>query len=682
RVTGTWQLGQGWADHVVAEVVIGAREGASLRGGDLATLSPATPSNAGELDQLIDGAVQAVAARRGVAVGLPSAGGGAGGVVDSAALGEFAEQVTGKEGVLAETARTILSQLGISQVESQNLEEQADEHAALFDLVSRELGSDWPRQVAPRFSADEAVLLDDRWASAREDLTRVALGELDAADIDVTGAGEVVAKQAEYLGLTGLAAQAREEETLRFSADVAVVTGASPNSIAAGVVAELLEGGATVVVTTSSLSHSRLGYYKELYARAARGTAALWIVPANLSSYTDLDAVIEWIGNEQTATVNGQKKVLKKALVPTLLFPFAAPRVMGTLADAGPSAESQMRLLLWAVERLIAGLSEIGVDTQVGKRLHVVLPGSPNRGRFGGDGAYGESKASLDAVVTRWNAEKVWGGRTSLVHAFIGWVRGTGLMGGNDPLVETIESKGVRTFSNEEMAELLVSQVTDEVRAEAANAPVTVDFTGGLGESDVNISQLAAEAAAEAEASGVEKQEIEEPRTLTALPTPYRRFQWTAPDFSGVTTKLDDMIVIVGAGELGPYGSARTRFDAELTGDLTAAGVIELAWTMGLIRWDNDAWYDADDQELAEEEIYDRFHDEVLGKVGVRRYHDDFFMVDNLAPELTTVYLDKDLSFSVASREEAKTFVDSEPDHTSAFYDEEAGEWTVVRHAG
>ncbi|RSZ63205.1 DUF1729 domain-containing protein [Corynebacterium hylobatis] len=682
RVTGTWQLGQGWADHVVAEVVIGAREGASLRGGDLATLSPAAPSNAGELDQLIDAAVQAVAARRGVAVGLPSAGGASGGVVDSAALGAFAEQVTGREGVLAETARTILAQLGISEVESQSVEEESDENAALFDLVSRELGSDWPRQVAPRFSADEAVLLDDRWASAREDLTRVALGELDAAELDLTGAGENVAKQAEYLGLTELAAQARNEETLRFAADVAVVTGASPNSIAAGVVAELLEGGATVVVTTSSLSHSRLGYYKELYARSARGTAAMWIVPANLSSYADLDAVIDWIGNEQTATVNGQKKVLKKALVPTLLFPFAAPRVMGSLLDAGPAAESQMRLLLWAVERLIAGLSAIGVDTQVGKRLHVVLPGSPNRGRFGGDGAYGEAKASLDALVTRWNAEQVWGERTSLVHAFIGWVRGTGLMGGNDPLVETIESKGVQTFSNEEMAELLVSQITADVRAEAAKTPVTVDFTGGLGESDVNISQLAAEAAAEAEQTGAEKQDIEEPRTLTALPTPYRRFEWTAPEFTGVTRKLDDMIVIVGAGELSPYGSARTRFDAELTGDLTAAGVIELAWTMGLIHRDGDAWYDAEDQEIAEEDIYGRFHDEVLGKVGVRRYHDDFFMVDNLAPELTTVYLDKDLSFSVASREEAKTFVDSEPDHTSAFFDEESGEWTVVRHTG
>src|SRR5699024_8963011 len=112
-----------------------------------------------------------------------------------------------------------------------------------------------------------------------------------------------------------------------------------------------------------------------------------------------------------------------------------------------------------------------------------------------------------------------------------------------------------------------------------------------------------------------------------------RRFEWTAPDFSGVSTKLEDMIVIVGAGELGPYGSARTRFDAELSGDLTAAGVIELAWTMGLIRWENDAWYDNDDNAIAEEDIFDRYHDEVLGRVGVRRYHDDFFMVDNLAPE-------------------------------------------------
>ncbi|QGU08145.1 3-oxoacyl-[acyl-carrier-protein] synthase 2 [Corynebacterium occultum] len=684
RVTGTWELGQGWANHVVAEVVIGSREGASLRGGDLASLAPASPGSAAELDQLIDAAVQAVAAKQGVGVSLPSAGGAAGGVVDSAALGEFAEQVTGKAGVLAETARTILSQLGLDTVDYAEDLEDEDADNALYDLVSRELGSDWPRQVAPSFDAERAVLIDDRWASAREDLSRIALGELDAADVDVSGAGEAVAKQAEYLGLKELAAAAREVPELEYTEDVAVVTGASPNSIAAAVTEELLAGGATVVVTTSNLNHKRLSFYKELYATSARGKAALWIVPANLSSYTDLDAVIEWIGAEQSATVNGQRKVTKPALIPSLLFPFAAPRVQGTLADAGPQAESQMRLLLWAVERLISGLSTLGGDINVDHRLHVVLPGSPNRGRFGGDGAYGESKAALDAVVTRWHAETVWGERTSLVHALIGWVRGTGLMGGNDPMVEAVEAKGVRTYATNEIAELLVSQATTEVRAEAAQSPVTVDFTGGLGEADINLADMAREAAEQAAAATVE--EVEAPRSIVALPTPYRRLPVTTPEFSGqVTQDLEDMIVIVGVGELGPLGSARTRFDAELNGELSAAGVTELAWTMGLIHWDTDpkpGWYDAEDNEVPEEEIYERFHEEVMAKVGVRRYHDDFGMVNNLAPELTTVYLDRDLTFNVSDKATAKTFVDSEPDNTSAYFDAEAGEWTVVRHAG
>ncbi|MDU0479793.1 DUF1729 domain-containing protein [Staphylococcus chromogenes] len=673
RVTGTWQLGQGWADHVTAEVVIGAREGASLRGGELATLAPAAPTSAAELDQLIDAAVQAVATRRGVAVSLPTAGGAGGGVVDSAALGEFAAAVTGREGVLAETARTILTSLGLAEIPAANLDAK-DEHAELFELVSRELGSDWPRQVAPSFTPERTVLLDDRWASAREDITRFALGQLDT--LDITGAGEAAAQQAEYFGLNELAAQARSSEGLPYASDVAVVTGASPNSIAAAVVEQLLAGGATVVVTTSSLNHDRLEFYKKLYRGAARGKAALWIAPANLSSYQDLDAVIQWIGAEQTATVNGAKKVLKPALVPTLLFPFAAPRVSGSLADAGPQAENQMRLLLWSVERLIAGLSAIGMDTHVGKRLHVVIPGSPNRGRFGGDGAYGESKAALDALVTRWHAEPVWGARTSLVHALIGWVRGTGLMGGNDPLVEAVEAAGVRTYSTAEIATELVAQVSPEIRVQAAKAPVTRDFTGGLGEADLNLAELARQAnRGPASASG-----SEEPRTLRALPTPYRRFTPTAPTFE-VTQRLEDMVVIVGAGELGPYGSARTRFDVELTGSLSAAGVMELAWTMGLISWDN-GWVTPEGEEIVEEDIFDRFHDEVLARVGVRQFHDDFGMVNNLAPELTEVYLDRDLTFTVADEAAARTFVTSEPDSTSAHFDEETGEWIVTRRAG
>lgn len=683
RVTGTWELGQGWADHVVAEVVIGAREGASLRGGDLASLSPASPASASDLDSLIDAAVQAVASRRGVAVSLPSAGGAAGGVVDSAALGEFAEQVTGHDGVLAQAARTILTQLGLDKPATVSVEDTAEED--LYELVSKELGSDWPRQVALSFDEEKVVLLDDRWASAREDLSRVALGELAATDIDVTGAGEAVAAQAEFFGLDDLAAQARDQSSLDYADDVAVVTGGSPNSIAAAVVEKLLAGGATVIATTSNLGHDRLEFYKDLYARSARGTAALWIVAANLSSYSDIDAIINWVGSEQTTTVNGASKLVKPALVPTLLFPFAAPRVSGSMADAGPQAESQMRLLLWSVERLIAGLAPLGSSINVGHRLHVVIPGSPNRGRFGGDGAYGESKAALDAVVTRWNAEQAaWGAHTSLVHAHIGWVRGTGLMGGNDPLVKAAEEAGVETYSTQEIAEKLLSQATSTVREQAASAPITVDFTGGLGESDLNLAEMARAEAAKAANAPV----VEAPRTVAALPTPYRPVVQTTPDFAGqVTQNLDEMVVIVGAGELGPLGSARTRFDAELNGSLSAAGVIELAWTMGLIHWDEDpkpGWYDDSDDAVAEEDIFDRYHDEVMARVGVRKYNDmpEYGMIDNFAPELTTVYLDQDLTFNVGSREEALTYVDSEPELTFASFDEAAGEWKVTRKAG
>ena len=64
----------------------------------------------------------------------------------------------------------------------------------------------------------------------------------------------------------------------------------------------------------------------------------------------DVDALIEWIGSEQTEQSGGRKTLIKPALTPTLLFPFAAPRVAGDLADAGGRAESEMRVLLWAVE--------------------------------------------------------------------------------------------------------------------------------------------------------------------------------------------------------------------------------------------------------------------------------------------------------------------------------------------
>ena len=72
RVTDTWQLGEGWASHVVAALVLETREGASSRGGDLASLSTEAASNAAAANALIAAAEQKVLHYYGIAYEAPN----------------------------------------------------------------------------------------------------------------------------------------------------------------------------------------------------------------------------------------------------------------------------------------------------------------------------------------------------------------------------------------------------------------------------------------------------------------------------------------------------------------------------------------------------------------------------------------------------------------------------------
>ena len=704
RVAKTWELGEGWAKHVTVEVALGTREGSSVRGGDLGGLHDGALASAADVDKVIDAAVAKVAARHGVSVSLPSAAGGGGGVVDSAALTEFAEQVTGPNGVLANAARTILNQLGLETPVS--VPEATD--AELIELVTAELGSDWPRLVAPVFDGRKAVLLDDRWASAREDLARLWL--LDEGEIDADwerlserfeGAGHIVSKQANWwqgkalaagrnihAALYGRAAAGAENPGKgRYSDEIAVVTGASKGSIAASVVAQLLDGGATVIATTSKLDDDRLAFYKQLYRENARFGAKLWVVPANMASYTDIDALVQWVGSEQTETLGPQSIHIKDAQTPTLLFPFAAPRVAGDMSEAGSRAEMEMKVLLWAVERLIAGLSHIGAERDIAARLHVVLPGSPNRGMFGGDGAYGEAKAALDALVKRWKAETSWSQRVSLAHALIGWTKGTGLMGHNDVIVDAVEAAGVKTYTTDEMASLLLRLCDVDAKVAAAQEPLEVDLTGGLADVELDLAELATKAREEMVAETA-AEESDDEGTIKALPSPPRGYQAAPPpQWEDLDVDPADLVVIVGGAELGPYGSSRTRFEMEVENELSAAGVLELAWTTGLVKWEDDptpGWYDTATGELVDEgELVERYHDAVIERVGIREWVDDGAIdPDHASPLLVSVFLDKDFTFVVSSEADARAFYTFDPEHTVIQPVPDSSDWQVTRKAG
>ena len=707
RVTKTWELGPGWIKHVTVELALGTREGSSVRGGALGGLHEGALSNAAAVEKAIDSAVAAVAARRGVAVALPSSGAAAGGVVDSAALDEFAATVTGPDGVLASAARLMLDRLGLDTPVSVT---QGDTDAALIDLVTTELGSDWPRLVAPVFDARKAVLLDDRWASAREDLVKLWLADEDDIEADwqrlgarFEGAGHVVATQADWWRGRALAqgrlvhaslyariaAGAENPDPGHYSDEVAVVTGASKGSIAASVAARLLDGGATVIVTTSRLDDDRLAFYKRLYRDSARFGAALWVLPANMASYADIDALVSWVGSEQTENLGPQAVHLKDAQNPTLLFPFAAPRVSGDLSEAGSRSEMEMKVLLWAVERLIGGCAAIGAERDIASRLHVVLPGSPNRGMFGGDGAYGESKSALDAVVSRWSAESSWAQRVTIAHALIGWTKGTGLMGHNDVIVDAVEEAGVTTYTTDEMAAMLLDLCTPEARVAGSLAPLKVDLTGGLGEVDLDMAELAAKAREEMSA-GAEAPDADGPvpGTIAALPSPPRGPRpGPAPYWADLDVDPADLVVIVGAAELGPYGSSRTRYEMEVENELSAAGVLELAWTTGLVTWESDpkpGWYDAASGDMIEEtELVERYHDAVIERCGIREFvADGSLKADHSTELLVSVFLDRNFSFVVSSEAEARAFEHGDPEHTVVRPTGETGDWEVIRKAG
>ena len=163
-----------------------------------------------------------------------------------------------------------------------------------------------------------------------------------------------------------------------------------------------------------------------------------------------------------------------------------------------------------------------------------------------------------------------------------------------------------------------------------------------------------------------------------ALPTPIVTKQASVDlnDWTNVTAKPEDEIVIVSVGELGPWGSGRTRAQAELgihsdgTVDLSAGAVLELAWNMGLLTWADSpkpGWYDTDGNLVSEEDIAERYHDEVVARSGIRPFEEGMGndYKDGADEEEAEVFLDHDVTFSVPTREVAAEYVKLDEAHTT-----------------
>ena len=472
---------------------------------------------------------------------------------------------------------------------------------------------------------------------------------------------------------------------LSFSGKTVLITGAGPQSIGAEIVKGLLSGGADVIVTTSRSVSDAAKFYNSLYKDSGARDSRLTLLPFNQGSKKDCEALISHIYSNKSGLGTDLD----------FIIPFAAITESGREIDALDSkSELAHRLMLTNLIRLLGFVKQQkqrhNFDTWP---TSVVLPLSPNHGTFGGDGLYGESKIALESLMSRWYSES-WSEYLTIAGAVIGWTRGTGLMNANNILAESIESHNVITFSQSEMAFNILALMTPSIARLCEDGPVYADLNGGLqfltglketltsarkeivDKSRIRKALLAERVRHEAVLGAADISDhthtIKKFRKRANLDLGFPdlpTYQMTTVDLQSLEGMIDlnRVIVVVGFSELGPWGSARTRFEMEHAGELAMERYIEMAWMMGLVRhFTGDisgtpytGWLDAKTQQpVHDDEFESRYRDEILGHSGIRFIEPEG--LDGYDPakkeSLHEVIIDEDLPAFEASKNVAEAF--------------------------
>ncbi|THC98396.1 hypothetical protein EYZ11_002115 [Aspergillus tanneri] len=437
-----------------------------------------------------------------------------------------------------------------------------------------------------------------------------------------------------------------EKQGETFSGQTVLITGAGIGSIGAAMIRHFLQGGAKVLTTTSSLSPEVAQKYQAIYMEHGARGSQLIVVPFNQASIQDVTSLVEYVYAE-----NGLGWDLD------YLVPFAAISEAGRRLDSIDSkSELAHRIMLTNVLRLLGTVKTCKEKYKY--RSHptqVILPLSPNHGTLGGDGLYSESKLALETLFNRWHSED-WQDFLSICGAVIGWTRGTGLMNQNDLVAEGIESAGMRTFSQEEMAYALTCLCVQTINEICQEGPIYADFTGrmahvhGLPEKLQSLRQelkeqseiqsaLFTESALEQQcfansdstSQGAQREREGEQRAHVRLEFPKtleydKDIRPLGPDLHGMVD-LQRTVVVTGYSELGPHGNSRTRWEMEAYGEFSLEGAIEMAWLMGFIRHFSgtvdgrpySGWVDVKTkQPVSDVEVKQIYEERILDHSGIR----------------------------------------------------------------
>lgn len=467
-----------------------------------------------------------------------------------------------------------------------------------------------------------------------------------------------------------------------------LVTGAGPGSIALEVVKDLISAGATVILGTSTYTDARLEYYKNVYQTCGAMHSRCIIVPFSQGSLSDIRAFVS--------------HAFELGFIPDTLVPFGALGEEGDLASVDTDSLAGLRVMLLGVQALLSAT----VDEYKSRYLHqpfqLILPLSPNHGAFGKDGLYAESKLALEVMLRKWFSEyESWGRYCSIRAVRIGWVRSTGLMALNDVVAPEMEQEhGIRTFHSAEMGALITGLIGYSGGEETG--PLLADFTGGLitlpglRQKVQSIRQrLLRQSSAARELSNL-RARLESP-AASHLIQPLERYrlaigeeeeQDSSSERGKPSVGLEELVCVVGFGEVSPGGSTRTRWELEKGGPLSLEATVEIAWTMGLIEYQNTSsgylWVDASSGEpLEPSEIQETFGDKILQGTGIRIVNPEVCGFDPTSqPVYSEVVLEEDFYIPVQDEAEGHQFQHALPEETDLYHDIEKDRWFIRRKAG
>jgi fatty acid synthase subunit beta len=493
-----------------------------------------------------------------------------------------------------------------------------------------------------------------------------------------------------------------------YEGKTALITGAGKGSIGSEIVKGLLSGGAKVVVTTSSFTRTTVDYFRAIYECHGARSSCLIIAPFNQGSMQDVESLIEFIYNKDSAKGLGWDL--------DYIVPFAAITENGReVTDLDGKSELAHRIMMTNVLRLAGLVARKKRERRIETRpAQVVLPLSPNHGIFGKDGLYSESKLGLETLFNRWHSED-WKDYLSVVGAVIGWTRGTGLMNENNLIAEAMERAGLRTFSSSEMAFNILALMHPRMVRLSEEGPLYGDLNGGLDviknlaeftrDIRTNITDgaqirraLAKERAMEAslEVNPVERVPTVQPRANMSFKYPELPNASQLPGNPLLAGLLDlsKVVVVTGFGEVGPWGNSRTRWEMEAAGELSLEACIEMAWLMGLVRYHTgvDAkgapytgWVDAaTGSPVQDYDVKAKYEETILKHSGIRFVEPELF--NGYDPQRKSfcqeIVIEYDMAPIEVTREEADHFKLMHGEKADVYQTGNGDSWNVKLRKG